>query len=193
MATKMAKKTAKKPAAKTTAKTTNTTKTTKTVSAVPTGFHTITPSIVCKDAAAAIAFYKKAFGATETMCMNCPSTNKVMHAEMKLGDSIFFLSDEMPAMGCMSTPTSLWCYVADCDAAYNKAIKAGATARSPMMDMFWGDRMGSIIDNQGNTWTFATHKQDLTPAQIAEGQTAWIAEMKAKMGGSCSASAESCS
>jgi uncharacterized glyoxalase superfamily protein PhnB len=160
---------------------------TASVKPVPAGFHTITATLVCKDAAKAMAFYKKALGATEVMKMTCPETGLVMHGEMKIGDSIFFLANEMPAMGCMSSPTSLWLYVDDCDAAYKKAVKAGATAKSPLMDMFWGDRMGQVTDPYGHVWTFATHTQNLTDAQIAAGQKAFYEQMKAKMqGGSCS-------
>ena len=162
------------------------------VKAIPDGFHTITSCLTCKDAAKALDFYKKAFGATEIMKMPCQETGKIMHAEMKIGDSIFFISDEMPQMGCMSHPTSLWLYVNDCDAAYNKAIAAGATMKSPLMDMFWGDRMGQVTDPYGHIWTFATHKQDLTNEQIMAGQKAWAEQMKAKMQGGCSSSSKSC-
>jgi PhnB protein len=168
------------------------TRATMTVKTIPEGFHTITPSMICKDAARALEFYKKALGATEIMKMACQDSGKIMHAELKIGDSIFFISDEMPQMGCLSTPTSLWLYVNDCDAAYNKAIAAGATAKSPLMDMFWGDRMGQVTDPYGHIWTFATHKQDLTNEQIMAGQKAWAEQMKAKMQGGCSSSSKSC-
>jgi uncharacterized glyoxalase superfamily protein PhnB len=169
------------------------TKPTPAVKAIPEGYHTITATMICKDAAKAMDFYKKALGATEVMKMACAESGKIMHGELKVGDSIFFVSDEMPQMGCMSTPTSLWLYVQDCDAAYNKAIAAGATSKMPLMDMFWGDRMGQVTDPYGHHWTFATHKQDLTHDQIMAGQKAWGEQMKAKMqGGSCS-SKKSCS
>jgi len=115
-----------------TAPTTNTT-----VKPIPDGYHTITATLICRDAANAIEFYKKALGATETMKMACQDSGKIMHAELKIGDSLFFISDEMPQMGCMSHPTSLWLYVNDCDAAFNRAVSAGATVKSPLMDMFW--------------------------------------------------------
>src|SRR4051794_27620367 len=113
-----------------------------TVKPIPDGYHTITATLICREAAKAVEFYKKALGATETMKMACQETGKIMHAELKVGDSLFFISDEMPQMGCMSHPTALWLYVNDCDAAYNRAISAGMTVKSPLMDMFWGDRMG---------------------------------------------------
>ena len=151
------------------------------VKAIPTGFTTITPVMIVKDAAKAMEFYKKALGATEVMKMACQDSGKIMHAELKIGDSIFFVSDEMPQMGCMSHPTSLWLYVNDCDAAFNKAIAAGATVKAPLMDMFWGDRMGQITDANNNIWTLATHKQDLTKDQMMAGQKAFGEQMKAKM------------
>jgi PhnB protein len=157
------------------------------VKAIPDGYHTITPVLICRDAAKAIEFYKKALGATETMRMACQESGKIMHAELKIGDSFYFISDENPQMGCMSSPTSLWLYVNDCDAAYNKAINAGATSKMPLMDMFWGDRMGQVTDAYGHQWTFATHKQDLTQDQIMAGQKAFAEQMKAKMQGGCSA------
>ncbi len=163
------------------------------VKAIPEGFHTITATIVCKDAAKAIEFYEKALGATKVQKFCCSESNKIMHAELTVGDSIFFLSDEMPQMGCMSTPTSLWMYVNDCDAAFNRAVAAGATVKAPLMDMFWGDRMGAITDMWGHTWTFATRKQNLTPEQMMAGQKAWAAEMKAKMQGDSCSSKKSCS
>ena len=156
------------------------------VKPIPAGYHTITPTMVCKDAAKAMDFYKKGLGATETMKMMCPETNKVMHAEMKIGDSYFFVSDEMPMKGCMSMPTSLWLYVENCDNAMKKAMDAGATVKMPCTDMFWGDRMGCVTDMSGHTWTFATHKQDLTQEQMMAGQKAFIEKMKAEMGGNCS-------
>ncbi|MEZ0228693.1 MAG: VOC family protein [Planctomycetota bacterium] len=157
-----------------------------TVKPIPEGYHTITATLICRDAAKAIEFYKKALGATETMKMCCSESGKVMHAELKVGDSVFFVSDEMPQMGCMSHPTSLWLYVNDCDAAYNRAIAAGATVKAPLMDMFWGDRMGQVTDAYGHIWTFATHKLDLTQEQMMAGQKAWAAEMKTKMQGGSS-------
>lgn len=164
------------------------------VKAIPEGYHTITPSLTVKDAAKAIEFYKKALGATEIMAMPCSESGKIMHAELKVGDSIFFIGDENPAMGCMATTTSFYLYVNDCDASYKRAIDAGATAKYPLNDMFWGDRTGAVADPYGNIWTFATHKIDYTPEQMEIGKKAFAEQMKAKMSGSCSSSSKkSCS
>jgi uncharacterized glyoxalase superfamily protein PhnB len=170
------------------------------VKPIPDGYHTITPGLVYKDAKKALEFYKKALGA-EThgdMCM-CTETNKVMHAELKIGDSIFALSDEMPAFGCLSAeslngaPGQMYLYVKDCDATFKRAIDAGATSLQPVMDMFWGDRVGTIKDPFGYRWSFATHKQDLTKDQIEAGKKAFAEQMKAKMASGSCTSAKSCS
>lgn len=168
---------------------------TKTVKPIPEGFHTITSTFICKDATKSIEFYKKGLGATEVSKFCCDESGKIMHAELKVGDSIFFVADEMPAMGCMLQPTALWLYVNDCDASFKKMIDAGATQKIPCTDMFWGDRMGTVIDPNGHQWTFATRKQDLTPEQMLAGQKVWKEQMKAQMaekGQSCS-STKSCS
>ncbi len=160
---------------------------TATVKAIPAGYHTLTPTIVCKDAAKAIDFYKKALGATELQKFCCSESDKIMHAELKVGDSILFLSDEAPQMGCLSTPTSLWLYVQDCDASFKRAVDAGMQIKQPLMDMFWGDRMGQLTDSWGHSWTFATRKLDLTQDQMLAGQKAFMEQMKSKaQSGSCS-------
>ncbi|MCE9583296.1 MAG: VOC family protein [Planctomycetes bacterium] len=153
---------------------------------VPAGYHTITPALVVKDAARAIEFYKKALGATlaEEPC-SCAESGKIMHASLRVGDSNFFLSDEMPQMGCLSAPASQYLYVNDCDAAFKRAVDAGATAKYPVADMFWGDRLGAVTDPFGHTWTIATHKQDLTIEEVKAGQKAFAEKMKAQ-GGGCS-------
>jgi PhnB protein len=159
------------------------TKSPSNVKAIPDGYHTITPTLICREAIKAIDFYKKAMGATEVMKFLCQDTGKVMHAELKIGDSLFFVSEEMPQMGSISHPASLWLYVNDCDASFKKAVDSGATVRAPLMDMFWGDRMGQVTDPYGHIWTFATHKQDLTPEQMMAGQKAFADQMKAQKGG----------
>ncbi|MBI3724540.1 VOC family protein [bacterium] len=177
------------------AKTETKTQTAAPVKPIPDGYHTLTPSLVFTDSKKAIDFYKKALGAEHLMSFNCPDTGKVAHAEIKVGDSIFMLSDEMPAMGCTSaqtlkgSPVSMYVYVKDCDAAFKRAVDAGATAVFPLADMFWGDRMGAVTDPFGYKWTLATHKHDYTPEQMAAGQKAFAEQMKAKMaaqGKSCS-------
>lgn len=169
------------------------TPTTSTVKAIPDGWHTITAGISVENAGAAIELYKKALGATEQLRMADDESGKIMHAELKVGDSLFCVADANPAMGCMPTKSNFWLYVNDCDKALERATSNGMTLQMPAMDMFWGDRMGQAVDVYGNRWSFATHKLDLTPAQIAEGQKKFAAEMKAKMAapGSCT-SGSSC-
>lgn len=147
---------------------------------IPEGFHTVTPHLVVKDSNAAIAFYTKAFGAKELFRMPGPD-GKIMHAEIMIGDSHVFLADEFPDMGSCapsgSSPVTIHLYVPDVDAVHAQAVAAGATAPMPVMDMFWGDRYGKVVDPFGHHWSIATHKQDLTPEQMAEGMKAAFAEM----------------
>jgi len=144
----------------------------KRAKAVPEGCHTVTPYLTVRGADRAIEFYKKAFGAKELMRMPGPGGKSIMHAEIKIGDSRIFLSDEFPEMGSRSpqslggTANSLHLYVEDVDAAFKKAIAAGAKVQMPVADMFWGDRYGKLIDPFGHEWGLATHKEDLTPREI---------------------------
>ncbi|MCG8417308.1 MAG: VOC family protein [Proteobacteria bacterium] len=137
------------------------------------GFHTLTPVIRVKDAGAAIEFYKAALGAEELNRMPMPD-GRIMHAEIKIGDSVLMISDEMPEYGSKSpvtlggTPFALMVYVDDVDTAFALAVKAGAKAKQPVMDQFWGDRYGEIEDPSGHRWGLATHKENLTPDQISE-------------------------
>ena len=150
------------------------------VSAIPEGFHTVTPGLTCKNAAAAIELYKKAFGATEIMRMPSPD-GRIMHAELKIGDSHLFLADEYAGMSAAPTPgaapsQSLYLYVKDVDSAYQKAVDAGCTGAMPVADMFWGDRFGKLADPFGHEWAMATHKEDLSPEEIHKrGQAAMAA------------------
>ncbi len=156
------------------------------VSPVPEGFRTITPHLIIKDAAKAIDFYKKAFGAEEVMCMRGPGGNGIMHAEIKIGDSYLMIADEFPDFGCLGpksiggTPVTVHLYVKDADAVYNQAVKAGATATMPLTDMFWGDRYGKLADPFGHHWSVATHKEDVSPEECAK-------RMAAQFGGACPA------
>ncbi len=153
------------------------------VDPVPKGFYTITPSLVVKDAAKAIEFYKRAFNAEQRDICYGPDGKSVMHAEMKIGNSIFMLNDEFPDMGCRSplslggSPVSLYLYVDNADSWYERAIKAGAKSEMPVADMFWGDRFGSVVDPFGHKWALATHIKDLTPEEIKKGQEAWQKEL----------------
>jgi len=142
-------------------------------SPVPQGLHTVTPHLIFEDAARAIDFYKRGFGAQEINRSVGPD-GKIMHAELKIGDSHIYVNDEMggakgpKALG--GSPVNLWIYVPDADAVFNQALKAGATqASSPMgqmQDQFWGDRCGTLIDPAGYQWTVATRKEDLTPDEM---------------------------
>jgi uncharacterized glyoxalase superfamily protein PhnB len=149
----------------------------KAKSPVPTGFHTVTPHLILDNAAQTIDWYKKALGAQELVRAAGPD-GKIMHAELRIGDSIVMLNDAMMggkgpnAFG--GSPASLWLYVEDCDALFNRAVAAGArVAPGPMgqvADQFWGDRSGTFSDPEGYTWTIATRKEDLTPEEIGKRQ-----------------------
>jgi uncharacterized glyoxalase superfamily protein PhnB len=132
------------------------------VKPVPKGYHTVTPSLVVKGAAKLIDFIKAAFGAKELMRMPAPS-GEIMHAEVKIGDSIVMLND---AMQQAVTTSSLFLYVPDVDGLYQRAVKAGATSVSEPADMFWGDRMAMVRDHFGNSWGIATHKEDVSPKEM---------------------------
>jgi PhnB protein len=132
------------------------------VKAIPEGYHTVTPSLVVKGAAQLIDFLKQAFGAEEEFRMPAPS-GEIMHAEVKIGDSIVMLNDPMSQP---ATTASLFLYVGDVDAAYRRALKAGAGAVSEPADMFWGDRLAQVKDQFGNHWSIATHKEDVPPREL---------------------------
>ena len=156
------------------------------VKAIPDGYHTMTPMLTVGDAARAIEFYKKAFDAQQLFRMDSPN-GTVMHAELKVGNSIFMLGEENPQTGCQSpaslkgTPTALYLYVENADTAFNQAVSAGAKTEMPLSDMFWGDRGGSVIDPFGHRWWLATHKEDMTPDQIKQRAQKFFAE-QAKAG-----------
>jgi PhnB protein len=152
---------------------------------IPDGFHTITAHIVVSDAAKAIEFYKKALGATEKGVFTMPDGKGVMHAELKIGDSIVRLGNECPPhtlspKNCGGTSVSLHIYTDNADAAFDKAVKAGCTVKMPMTDMFWGDRYGQVEDPFGHKWSIATHKQDFTTEQMAENAKKFFAQMPKK-------------
>jgi len=152
------------------------------VKAIPTGYHTLTPNLVVADAAKAIDFYKKALGAEEVMRMDGPG-GKVMHAEMKIGDSRFMLGDEMPEMGAKGpkgyggTSVSFYIYVEDVDTAWKRALGAGGKETMPLATMFWGDRTGRLEDPWGHAWVLATHVKDVTPEDMKKGQEEFMSKM----------------
>lgn len=154
----------------------------KRVSAIPRGYHTVTPYLVCKGAASAMAFYTKAFGAKETSRMPGPD-GSVMHGEMRIGDSMIMLSDENPQMGAVApsgsgVPVQVFLYVKDVDRAFAQAVAAGAKADMPPMDMFWGDRFGKLTDPFGHKWSMATHTEDVSPKEMGRRMAAEMAKQQ---------------
>ena len=142
------------------------------VKPIPDGYHSLTPGLIVKGGKKAIEFYKAAFGAKELGVMYHLDGRSIMHAELQIGDSRFFLGDESKEMGALApptiggTPVTLNIYTEDCDAMIKRAVAAGATVKMPAADMFWGDRYGKVIDPFGHHWGIATHKEDLTPEQM---------------------------
>ena len=138
------------------------------VKPIPDGFHTVTPSLVVSNSNEAIEFYKKAFGANEIYRFPTPD-GKIMHAMIQVGDSFVMMADEFPAMGTKSpntvggTSVTLHLYVEDADKIFKQAVDAGAVVTMPLMDAFWGDRFGVVLDPFGHSWAIATHKIDITP------------------------------
>jgi len=140
------------------------------VKPIPEGYHSITPYLVVDGGAAALDFYKKAFGAVELFRME--HEGKIGHAGVRIGDSPFMLSDEHPEMGFKGpkalggSPVGIMIYVDDCDTIFKQALEAGGTESKPLQDQFYGDRSGTLIDPFGHVWTVATHKEDVTPEEI---------------------------
>ena len=149
---------------------------------IPEGYHTLTPYLAVEDAGRAIDFYKDAFGAEEVVRMPTPD-GKVAHAELQVGDSKLMLSDpfeqsQVQPPATRGGPTaSVFMYVDDVDAAFERAQGAGATVVSELEDMFWGDRFGTLADPFGHVWSLATHKEDLSEEEMAERSKAAMAEM----------------
>ena len=143
------------------------------VKPIPEGMHTVTPHLVCNGASEAIAFYIKAFEATEVARKPGPN-GKLMHAMVRIGDSMVMLVDEVPewqAVGprtLKGSPVTLHLYVSDADAVFQRAIDAGATSFMPVQEMFWGDRYGVVEDPFGHRWSIATHVRDMSPAEMQE-------------------------
>jgi PhnB protein len=149
---------------------------------IPDGVHTITPHLIVPDGAKAIDFYKKAFGAQELGRHLTPDGKAVMHAQLKIGDSVLMMGGEFPP-DCLSpksrggTSVFLHIYTGNADAAFDRAVKAGCTVKMPVSDMFWGDRYGQVEDPFGHKWSIATHKHDFTAEQIAANAKEFFAKM----------------
>lgn len=150
--------------------------------AIPDGYHSVTPYFTVNDAAKAIEFYKRAFDAKEIHRMQGPD-GKIGHAELRIGDSVVMLADEMPGSDCRA-PTSLggttagiFIYTQDVDAAFQKAVAAGAKSLAQPTDMFWGDRYGRLSDPFGHSWSLATHKEDVAPDEMKRRSQEFIAKM----------------
>lgn len=153
------------------------------VNPIPDGFHSVTANLVIKGASEAIAWYTKALGARELYRMPGPD-GRLMHAEIKIGDSVIMLTDEMPEMGGKGpqmlggTPVSLMIYCEDCDSLFNRAVGAGASVRTPLEDAFWGDRWGMVTDPFGHVWAIATRKKNLSVPEMKSAMDAFMASFK---------------
>jgi len=138
---------------------------------IPEGYHSVTPYLIIRNAAEAIEFYKKAFGAIELFRFPAPG-GKIGHAEIKIGDSPIMLADEYPDMGYKGpqslngSPVSLMVYIEDVDKVFNRAIDAGATVKEAVQDKFYGDRSGTLTDPFGHVWHIATHKEDVSSEEM---------------------------
>jgi len=156
------------------------------VKPIPEGYHTITPFLTVRDAARAIEFYKQAFGAVERGVMKGPD-GKVMHTELKIGDSTIMLSDEFPEFGALSPQSiggsgmGLHIYLDGVDAAFDRAVKAGAKVEMPVMDQFWGDRYGKLSDPFGHKWSIGTHIKDLSMDDMKRGMDEAMAKAQTKL------------
>ncbi len=148
----------------------------KAVEPIPEGYHSFTPYLTVRGADRAIDFYKRGLGAVELGRMTGPDGKSILHSVLEIGDSRFFISDEIPGMGCRSPETlggtcgGLYLYVHDVDEVFRKAIAAGAAEKQPVTDMFWGDRTGTIKDPFGYEWVLATHTEDVSPTEMKRRQ-----------------------
>jgi PhnB protein len=154
------------------------------VKPIPDGYHTVTPYLSVDDAAAAIEYYKRSFGAQEKVRMDMPD-GKIGHAELEIGDSLVMLSDPVPG-GSTRPPSevggttgSVFLYVEDVDAVVKRAVDAGGSVTMEVADQFWGDRFGTVTDPFGQVWSVATHVEDVPPEEMAERAKAAMAAMQA--------------
>lgn len=140
---------------------------------IPEGYHTVTPYLIVRNAARALEFYRKALNATELVRMPTPD-GKIAHAEIRIGNSIVMLADEVPTMDVKSPQTlggagvGLMLYVEDCDRLFSQAVAAGAKVDRPLADQFYGDRSGTVADPFGHKWTLATHTEDVSPEEMEQ-------------------------
>lgn len=154
------------------------------VKKIPDGYHSITPYLYLKNAGQLLNFYKNAFGATEMMRLEGPN-GKIGHAEMRIGNSIVMLADEMPEMGATSPQTlggpgvGILIYVENVDEVFNRAVAAGGKIVRPIKDQFYGDRSGTLIDPSGHQWTVATHIEDVPPEEINRRAAAYMSSVAA--------------
>jgi len=152
--------------------------------AIPEEFHSVTSFLMFRDARKAIEFYQRAFGAEEIMAMPNPDGKGVMHAEIRIGDSIIMMGEECPNQPCKSaetlggSPVSFYLYLENVDQAFETALAAGAEVQMPVQDMFWGDRVGTVQDPFGYSWSLASHTRDLTMEEIRQGALAAYAKSK---------------
>ena len=155
----------------------------KSIRPIPEGFHTVTPGLVVKGAEKAIDFYKKALGAQELVRMPAPD-GKLLHVELKIGDSVVFLSEEVTGMGNTKSPQTLGgctvtlnVYVPNVDETFKQAISSGAKEGMPVADQFWGDRYGTLVDPFGFVWGIGTHKEDLSATEMQQRAQEFFAQM----------------
>ena len=152
------------------------------VKAVPPGFHTLTPHLTVRDADKALEFYKNALGAEVLQVARMPD-GKVIHASLKIGDSMLMLNDEFPEYGGLSplstggTGVTIHIYIENVDAAFDRAVSAGAQVKMPLMDQFWGDRYGVVADPFGHKWSLATRVKDMSPEEMQQAQEGAMAKM----------------
>jgi PhnB protein len=146
------------------------------VKAIPDGFRTVTPYLNVKDCGKFVDFLKQAFGAEERSRFPGPN-GMIAHCELQIGDSRVMCSDLMQQP---ATQSSIWLYVNDADTWFKRAVAAGAEVKMPLADMFWGDRWGTVADKWGNSWSIATHKEDLSPEEMAKRGQAAMAQMGQK-------------
>lgn len=156
------------------------------VHAIPEGYHSITPALVCKDAVKAISFYKEVFHAKVLVQMDGPG-GKIMHAELMIGDSRLMLGDEYPGMTDAPAPNapnsqSLIVYSENVDELFDRAVKAGAKVQMPLTNQFWGDRYGKIQDPFGHHWGLAQHMEDVSPEEMKKRSDAFTSQMSKSAG-----------